>query len=116
MEIKSTLLVINASCRVARSLTRLLSTEFVKEWEKNFADAKIIERDVGVNPPPFISEDWLEAAYRFHSRTNAMKDLLAYSDACIKELREASVLVLALPMYNYGMPAISKLGLIRSSV
>lgn len=106
MNAAPTLLKIDASCRGGRSLTRLLSGRFAEEWKKQLPHAKIIERDVGRNPPPFISEEWLEAAFTdAPSRTEAMRRTLAYSDACLREMREASVYVLAAPMYNYGMPA-----------
>lgn len=105
----TTLLRIDASCRGERSLTRMLSSKFVSEWARRKPNTIVIERDVGRTPPPFVSEEWIAAAFAAEQdRTDRMSALLAYSDKCIRELLEASVYVFAVPMYNYGMPAALK--------
>lgn len=110
-EIKTapTLLRIDSSCRGERSLTRMLSSSFIAEWKRQQPETEIIERDVGRKPPPFVSEQWIAAAFTDpEKRTESMQGLLSYSDECIRELRRASVYVFAVPMYNYGMPAAMK--------
>ncbi len=103
------LLRIDASCRGERSLTRMLSSEFLTEWISRKPNTMVIERDVGRTPPPFVSEEWVAAAFsKEQDRTDRMNALLAYSEKCIRELLEASVYVIAVPMYNYGMPAALK--------
>lgn len=105
----TTLLRIDASCRGERSLTRMLSSKFFAEWTRRKPNTMVIERDVGRTPPPFVSEEWIAAAFaKEPDRTDQMNALLAYSDRCIRELLEASVYVIAVPMYNYGMPAALK--------
>lgn len=105
----TTLLRIDASCRGERSLTRMLSSKFISEWTRRKPDTNVIERDVGRTPPSFVSEEWIAAAFtEKKDRTEQMHAKLAYSDKCIRELLEASVYVIAVPMYNYGMPAALK--------
>jgi len=105
----TTLLRIDASCRGDRSLTRMLSSNVISEWKDQKPNTVVIDRDVGRTPPPFVSEDWIAAAFaREQDRTDQMNASLGYSDQCIRELLEASVYVIAVPMYNYGMPAALK--------
>ena len=104
-----TFLVVQASARKARSITRELARCFVDAVEKADPKAQIHTRDLLDNPPPFVTEDWIAAAF---SRTPELSEnqrvVLAASDELIAEVKAADVIVLATPMYNYGMPAALK--------
>lgn len=105
----TTILQIDASARVSRSLSRQLSRRFVEAWTAERPDDRIIRRDVGANPPPAISEAWIAAVFTAEAeRTDEQRALVALSDEMIAELAAADVIVLATPMYNYGMPAALK--------
>ena len=64
-------------------------------------------RDVGANPPAAIGANWVAAVFS-PDATPAQRAHLAESDALIAELRAADVLVLGVPMYNFGPPAAFK--------
>ncbi|MBS61674.1 MAG: ACP phosphodiesterase [Salinisphaera sp.] len=105
----TTLLRIDASARVTRSLSRMLGDLFIAEWQANESTIELIHRDVGIEPPPAISEDWIAAAFTpAAERSEQQHDALTLSDTLIEELEQADVLVIATPMYNYGMPAALK--------
>lgn len=102
----ATLLRLDASVRGERSLSRRLADAFVAEWARRRPADRVIARDVGRNPPPFIDEAWIAAAFTDpETRTPAQNAALAVSDELIAELEAADVLVIATPMYNYGLPA-----------
>ncbi|MBO9503794.1 NAD(P)H-dependent oxidoreductase [Qipengyuania flava] len=101
------ILRIDASARASRSLTRALADAFTESWLAKHPDDQFALRDIGRNPPPFISEDWIAAAFA-EDRSPAQAQLLAFSDELIGEVAEAEIIVLATPMYNYGMPAALK--------
>jgi len=104
-----TILKITASARDDRSLSRTLASRFVAEWLARRPDDAVVERDVAGQPPPVVTEEWIAAAFAAdQDRTDAQRDLLACSDRLIAELAEADVIVIATPMYNYGMPATLK--------
>ena len=105
----STLLHIDASARKTRSLSRALGKAFIDQWlEQHPADA-VTHRDVGTNPPNFISEDWIAAVFTDEEKlSDDQKQLLEQSDLYIEELSRAEVIVVSTPMYNYGMPAALK--------
>jgi len=102
----TTVLIVNASARTSRSLTRQLSQAFEHGWRHRFPLGRVIHRDVGREPPGFISESWVEAAFTPDgSRTFGQRHMLSESDRLIGEVQQADVIVIATPMYNYGMPA-----------
>ncbi len=102
----TTLLHIDASARGERSLSRALSRAFVEAWLAREPDAAVIARDVGREPPPFVGEGWIGAAFTPpEARSPAQNAELALSDTLIDELERADVIVIGTPMYNYGVPA-----------
>lgn len=106
---KATLLHLDASARTARSLSRQLSRRFVETWLSHRADDRVIRRDLAIDPPPHVTEEWIGAAFTAPDRRDsAMQSALAWSDAAIAELEMADLIVLGTPMYNYGMPSALK--------
>lgn len=104
-----TLLIINGSPRGERSLLRRLAQRFEDNWRSQVPESKVIVRNVGIEPPPFVSEEWIAAVFTSpEDRDEDQRKLLEYSDEAIAELREADAIVLATPMHNYGVPAAVK--------
>lgn len=104
-----TLLAINASARSTRSISRDLSRRFISEWQASRPDDHVIYRDVGTAPPSFVSEDWIAACFTAEEERSKQQNVtLEESDTLIAELKAADVIVLATPMYNYGLPAALK--------
>ncbi|MDV3350162.1 NAD(P)H-dependent oxidoreductase [Leptothoe sp. LEGE 181152] len=102
----ATILKIDASARVTRSLSRGLTTAFTQQWLKSRPNDTVITRDVGLNPPPVVSEAWIAAAFTApEKRAPEQIEVLKISDQLIDELEPADVIVIGTPMYNYGMPA-----------
>lgn len=105
----TTILRIDASARTQRSLSRMLSDRFDDAWQAKRPEDEIIIRDVGMSPPPAISEDWIGAVFTPEAqRSAAQKEAVALSDTLIDELDRANIILIATPMYNYGMPAALK--------
>lgn len=104
-----TLLHIDSSARSTRSHTRRLGKLFISAWSSARPDDRVIYRDVGLNPPAPVSQEWIAAAFTPEDqRTAAMRETLAYSDTLIDEIEAADLIVLGAPMYNYNMPATLK--------
>lgn len=98
------LLVINSSGRVTRSITRQLTQRFAARWLEFHPGANVIDRDVGLRPPSMINEAWIASAYaKADSRTPKMTDALAESEILIAEIERADAIVIGAPMYNFGM-------------
>ncbi len=103
------ILHLTASARHGRSLSRMLGARFIDGWRRLRPDDVIVPRDVGAVPPPAISENWIAGAFTPEvERTPEQQDALAISDELIGEVVDCDLIVLATPMYNYGMPAALK--------
>ncbi len=102
------LLRLDASANTSTSLTRALADRFVNEWRALRPQDGLIARDVGAAPPPALSQDFLAAAFEKGERSAQQKAVLKLSDELIGELEAADVIIIATPMYNYGMPAALK--------
>jgi FMN-dependent NADH-azoreductase len=101
-----TLLVINSSGRVTRSITRRLTNRFAEAWCAQNPGMTVVHRDVGQDPPPLVNERWIAGAFADPAkRTEAMQEALRWSDSLIEELVAADTVVLGTPLYNFGMPA-----------
>jgi FMN-dependent NADH-azoreductase len=103
------LLHIDASARGERSLSRKLSRAFIHTWIEADPKAQVIVRDIGANPPPFMTEDWIGAVFTpEEDLTVVQRERIHLSDELIDEIDRADVIVIGSPMYNYGMPAALK--------
>lgn len=109
----TTLLHIDASARPGGSdtaphgsHTRRLTARFVQQWTAAHPATKVIYRDVGQNPPPPVSGQWIHAAFTPEpAREPWMQETLRVSDTLVDELLQADLIVAGVPMYNFGPPA-----------
>ena len=103
------ILRIDSSARHRRSLTRTLGNSFEERWQSLRPDDTWQRRDLAQDPPGHITGDWIAAAFTPDGeRTAEQEALLAPSDQMVNELAEADVIVLTVPMYNYGLPSTLK--------
>lgn len=98
-----TLLAIHSSGRTTRSVTRGHVARFVQRWRGSAPDFTLVQRDVGVAPPPSVSEPWIAAAFDWPR--SRLDGALRYSETLVEEIESADAIVLGVPMYNFGMPA-----------
>lgn len=101
------ILQIDSSARTDGSISRALSQAFVERLSS--ADTQVVTRDIGVEALPLLTEDWVGANFTpDEARTPAQQDTLALSDTLIAELEAADTIVLGVPIYNFGVPAVFK--------
>lgn len=109
----ATVLHIDSSARPGNSAesrygshTRRLTARFVQRWRAVRPQDTIVYRDVGQNPPPPVTGEWIHAAFTPPDKREPwMKDALATSDALVDELIAADLIVAGVPMYNFNVPA-----------
>ena len=66
-------------------------------------------RDLALNPVPHLDAAAFGAFLAKHEvRSAAQRAAVRYSDALIEELRAADVVVVGVPMYNFGIPSALK--------
>lgn len=83
-----------------------LADEFVARLREERPDVEVVERNVVADPVPHLDGARASAFFaKPEERSAEQRAVIAYSDALIDELRRADVLVLGLPMYNFGVPS-----------
>ena len=104
-----TLLQIKSSLFGDAGQSSRLADAFVAAWRDANPHGRVIVRDLAREPVPHLTADTFTAfTTPPEARTAAQRALVALSDALIAELRAADVVVLGLPMYNFGVPSTLK--------
>ncbi|HEY4198890.1 MAG TPA: NAD(P)H-dependent oxidoreductase [Mucilaginibacter sp.] len=102
-------LVINASARGPKSQSRKLTEVFTDRLKILQDQPSITYRELGSTYVPHINEGWITAAFKpTTERSAADNEALKISDTYISELKEADVIVLGSPMYNWSIPSVLK--------
>ena len=66
-------------------------------------------RDLALHPLPIVSADWVTGRMKPEAdRTPAENSELKQSDVLVAELLAADIIVIGLPIYNFGIPATLK--------
>ncbi|MDV3237974.1 MAG: NAD(P)H-dependent oxidoreductase [Gammaproteobacteria bacterium] len=104
-----TVLRVDASARYEGSTTRQLTDALIDALRERHGRLPVITRDLALSPPPLLDADWIAAnTTEPQTRTAAQRAALAYSDQLIAELTAADVVILGVPVYNFGVPAALK--------
>lgn len=105
----SQLLVVETSSRGELSISRQLTRSFVAQWQDAHPQGEVVVRDLADTLLPYVNAPWLQAYFTpAEHQSNAMKEMLAMSNALVAELLAADHLVIATPVYNYNVPAALK--------
>ena len=104
-----TLLQIRSSIFSNGGQSSRLAERFVARWRASNPGSKVIVRDLAKEPIPHLDATRFGAFLaKPEERTPAQQAVVDYSDALIGELKRADVVVLGLPMYNFGVPSTLK--------
>lgn len=100
------LLHIDSSIKGAESVSRKLTARAVAAWRAAHPDGVVTYRDLGQHPVPHLdAEGGLARATPVEQHTPAQAASWRVSEELIAEIRAADVIVLGLPLYNYGAPS-----------
>lgn len=104
----TTLLQINSSINNGNGQSSQLAKQFVAAWLKRNPGTALVKRDVAAGDaavPHLTAERFGAFITPTEARSAGQKAVVEYSDALINELKQADVIVLGLPMYNFGVPS-----------
>lgn len=100
-----TILQLNTSLNGPGGLSSRLAADFAATLAEN-TGAPIVVRDLARHPVPHLTAERFAAfGTPASQRTLEQQRQVAESDDLIDELRRAEVLVIGLPMYNFGVPS-----------
>jgi len=98
------ILQINSSARSTGSESTRLADSIVAKLQAASPAAKLVKRDLAVNPHPPIDEATLGALFTPAAQRSAEQNArVALDDALIAELQAADAVVIGAPMYNFGI-------------
>ena len=100
------ILQINSSARREASHSTRLAARLVQRLRDDNPEARLTVRDLNKAPHPILDENALGALFTpADQRTQEQAARVALDDALITEIQAADVVVLGVPMYNFGVPA-----------
>ncbi len=98
------ILQINGSARSQAGNSTRLASELVARLTAAQPVARVVVRDLARDPAPAIDEAALGALFTpAEQRSPEQAARVAQSDALVAEVQAADVLVLGVPMYNFGI-------------
>src|SRR6267378_1479753 len=103
------ILLIQSSPRGLESYSQKVARFIVGDLEERYPGANVVVRDLAQNPPPHVGQAFIGGnSAGPEQRTPEQTKALALSDVLIDELLAADILVLAVPMHNFGPPSTLK--------
>ncbi|MDX1802314.1 MAG: FMN-dependent NADH-azoreductase [Marinobacter sp.] len=103
------ILVITASIFGQHGQSSQLVDKTLANLKAQHPGASVRIRDLAADPVPHLDESRFGAFLSAHGeRSTGQQAVLDYSDALIRELVDADVVVLGVPMYNFGIPSTLK--------
>jgi FMN-dependent NADH-azoreductase len=103
------ILQINSSIFSGAGQSTGLADQFVARLRAQNLGARLTVRDLASDPVPHLDAARFGAFIaKPEERTPAQQAVAAYSDTLIDELKRADVVVLGLPLYNFGLPSTLK--------
>jgi FMN-dependent NADH-azoreductase len=102
------ILIIDSAATGDASVSRRITDAAAETILRRDPSARIVRRDIGAEPIPHLTEATVPAIRAGIVDSEAARDALALSDRLVEELRDADVIVIGAPMYNFGMPSTLK--------
>ena len=100
------ILIVESSPRGAEAASRKLTAKLRKRLAMRYREATIVERDLVKDLLPHLDQPTLKAiSTRDPMEAESLKDTLHLSDQLTEELLSSDLLVIASPMWNFGIPS-----------
>ena len=103
------ILLVLSSPRGAQSHSHQIAHRLVADLLSQQDGAEVVVRDVSKEPLPYVGEAFVSGLFTPpEKRTAAEAKAIEVSDKLVDELVAADIVVLAVPMHNFGLPAALK--------
>ena len=105
----TTLLQINTSLFGENGNSSQLTRRFIDVWQAAHPEGRVIVRDLTRDSLPHLDAERIQALFsKPEGRKREQQAIVDVSDALIAELKAADVVVIGLPLYNFGIPSTLK--------
>lgn len=104
-----TILYVTCSPMGDKSYTRKLANTVIEKLKTQYSGSVVVTRDLDSSPLPHLNGTTLGAFFTPpEKRDAALINAIKLSDEAVKELLAAEVIVIAAPMWNFGIPSVLK--------
>jgi FMN-dependent NADH-azoreductase len=101
-----TILKLQASLFGADGQSSKLADRFIEDFRRAHGAIRVVTRDLAAEPVPALTLDRFQAMLANpEDRSVEQQAVVDFSDALVAELKAADVIVFAVPMYNFNIPA-----------
>ncbi|RZK26535.1 MAG: FMN-dependent NADH-azoreductase [Hymenobacter sp.] len=98
-----------SSPRKGASASIQLADGIIDKLQAAHSGSNVVVRDLATNPFPHLEEAKLNALFTpAESRTPEQSAAAKHSDDAIQEIKDADVIVIGAPLYNFGIPSTLK--------
>lgn len=102
----STLLYVKGSIFGDHGQSSQLADKLIANWKSKNPQGEVVVRDLAADVPPYLDAARIGALMTPEADRNAEQQaMVAYADNLIREVNEASAIVIGVPMYNFSVPA-----------
>ncbi len=99
------ILQLNTSARSIGANSTTVANLVTERLKSQHPDAVFKLRDMAIDPHPILDEPALNALFTpSEERTPEQKERMSHDDALIAEVQASDIIVLGVPMYNFGIP------------
>lgn len=100
------ILHIISSPRKEVSASRKLGNAVIEKIQEKYTDSIVKERDLTTSPTPLLDAAHINTFFSpAESHSSEQQSINKYSEDLISELKEADIIVIDSPMYNFSVPA-----------
>lgn len=100
------ILVVESSPRGAESASRQLTRTLTERLQRLYPEARLVERDLAKDPLPHLDQQTVRAMFtRDRTESEALQEALQLSDQVAEEVLSSDLLVIASPLWNFGLPS-----------
>lgn len=101
-----TILRIQTSLFGADGQSSKLADRFIEGMQKKHGEIRVVTRDLATESVPALTLERFQALIAEpEDRSAEQQAVVDFSDALIAELKSADIIVFAVPMYNFNIPA-----------
>jgi FMN-dependent NADH-azoreductase len=100
------ILIIESSPRGVESASRQLTRKLTERLRTLYPEARLVERDLAKDPLPHLDARTVKAIFtRDRAEAESLREALRLSDLVTEEVLSSDLLVIASPMWNFGLPS-----------
>jgi len=101
-------LIVDSAATGDASVSRKLTDELAERLQQRGGLIEIVRRDVGSDPVPHLTAATVGAIRTGVAETQEARRALALADELVAEVKQADLIVIGAPMYNFGIPSTLK--------